>query len=200
MKEEIIEIALEKFLLYGFKSVTMDDIANSLGISKKTLYTYFNNKTELVTSVTDHIFTVISSGIDMICKEKKNPIQELFDVKRFVMENLKDEKSSPVFQLQKYYPQIHACLKEKQFCIVQETTQENLKRGIEMGLYRKEIDIDFIARIYFNGMACIKDKEMFPLKKYSMNTLMDFYLDYHLRGICTKEGIKELETQLHLHI
>ena len=197
MKEKIIEIAGDMFLNLGFKSVTMDDIAKKLGVSKKTLYTNFSNKTELVGSVTNHLFDTICDGIDRICDEKMNPIQELFEIKRFVMEHLKDEKSSPQFQLQKYYPQIFASLREKQFQVMQESIIENLKRGIDLGFFRKNIDTDFISRIYFNGMTGIKDKDLFPLKKYSMNTLMNYYLDYHLRGICTQEGIKELENQLH---
>lgn len=198
MKDKIIEIAGEMFLTLGFKSVTMDDIAGNLGISKKTLYTHFKNKTELIDSVTSHLFDTICHGIDMICEEKKNPIQELFEIKRFVMEHLKDEKSSPQYQLQKYYPKIYASLKERQFQVMQESIIENLKRGIETDLFRSDIDTDFISRMYFHGMTGIKDKELFPLKKYSMNTLMNYYLDYHLRGICTSKGIKELENQLYI--
>lgn len=198
MREQIIEKAAEMFLNLGFKSVTMDDIASNLGISKKTVYTHFKNKTELVDSVTNHLFDTICQGIDMICEEKKNPIQELFEIKKFVMEHLKDEKSSPQFQLQKYYPQIYASLKEKQFQVMQESIIENLGRGIALGLFRSDMDTDFISRIYFNGMVGIKDKNLFPLKKYAMNTLMNYYLDYHLRGICTPAGIKELENQLHI--
>ena len=198
MRDKIIEIAGEMFLNLGFKSVTMDDIASSLGVSKKTIYNHFSNKTELVDSVTNHLFETICHGIDMICEEKKNPIQELFEIKKFVMEHLKDEKSSPQYQLQKYYPQIYASLREKQFQVMQESIIENLERGMDMGLFRKELNVDFIARIYFNGMTGIKDKDLFPLKKFSMNTIMNFYLDYHLRGICTLDGIKELENQLHI--
>ena len=198
MREKIIEISGEMFLNLGFKSVTMDDIASNLGVSKKTIYTHFKNKTELVDSVTSYFFEEVCMGIDLICKEKKNPIRELFEIKRFVMEYLKDEKSSPQFQLQKYYPQIYASLKQRQFKVMQESIIENLKRGVEMKLFRSDIDLDFISRLYFHGMTGIKDKTLFPLKKYSMNTLMNYYLDYHLRGICTTNGIKELENQLHI--
>lgn len=197
MRDRIIEIAGEMFLNLGFKSVTMDDIANGLGVSKKTLYAHFKNKTELVGTVTNHFFDLVCNGIDMICDEKMNPIREIFEIKRLVMEHLKDEKSSPQFQLQKYYPKIFSTLKEKQFQVMHESIMDNLQRGIDLKLYRSDIDKDFIARIYFNGMVGIKDKDLFPLKNYSMNTLMNYYLDYHLRGICTTEGLQELEKQLH---
>ena len=112
------------------------------------------------------------------------------------MSNLKDEKSSPQYQLQKYYPKIFASISKKQFEIMQVCVIQNLNDGIKQGLYRKEIDVEFISRIYFNGMVAIKDKELFPLHNYSMNTLMNYYLEYHLRGICTEKGLEQLENQL----
>ncbi|MGB1170005.1 MAG: TetR/AcrR family transcriptional regulator [Flavobacteriaceae bacterium] len=196
MKKKILHNATELFLNIGFKSVTMDDIAANSGISKKTIYAHFANKIQLVEAATLHIFDIISKGIDIIHEQQQNPIIELFEIKRFVMKHLKDEKSSPQYQLQKYYPKIFKNLKHKQFELMQELFKENLTKGIEQKLYRNDIDIDFTARIYFNGMLGIKNKDLFPLVNYSMNTLTTYHLEYHLRGICSQKGIKELEKQL----
>lgn len=196
MRDKILETATEMFLNLGFKSVTMDDIASEIGASKKTIYTHFKNKTDLVTEVTNSMFCIVSQGIELIHEQQKNPIKELYEVKRFVMTYLKDEKSSPQYQLQKYYPKIYKSLKQKQFAFMQDCIKENLSRGIEQGLFRSNIDIDFIARMYFNGMLGIKDQELFPLKDFSMSTLMNYYLEYHLRGICSQKGQLELENQL----
>jgi AcrR family transcriptional regulator len=114
MRDKIIYSASDLFITYGFKSVTMDDIANAIGISKKTIYQYFENKTKLVEATTLHMFDTISHGIDCICELNKNPIEEVYEIKKFVMTHLKDEKSSPQYQLQKYYPKISGTLKEKQ--------------------------------------------------------------------------------------
>ena len=192
MREKILLGASDLFLNYGFKSVTMDDIANTLGISKKTIYQHFDNKTKLVETTTMYLFEMISQGINHICSFEKNPIEEVYDIKRFVMDHLKDEKSSPQYQLQKYYPKIFATLKSKQFEIMQTCVKDNLGRGVNIGLYRPSINIDFIARIYFNSMLAIKDKDLFPLKQFSMNMLMENYIEYHLRGICTEKGLKKL--------
>jgi AcrR family transcriptional regulator len=195
MKQKIIIKSAELFLNYGFKSVTMDDLANTLGISKKTIYQYFENKTKLVEATTMHIFDVISTGIDCICVLEKNPIEEIYDIKNLIMDHLKDEKSSPLYQLQKYYPQIFASLKIKQFELMQSCVKDNLNRGVELKLYRDTINVEFIARIYFNSMIAIKDKDLFPHKMFSMNMLMENYIEYHLRGICTQKGI-DLLTQI----
>ncbi len=192
MKDKILLFAADLFITLGFKSVTMDDIANKMGISKKTIYLHFKNKTKLVEATTMYMFNVISYGIDCICALEKNPIEEIYDIKAFVMEHLKDEKSSPQYQLQKYYPSIFAALKKKQFDIMQNCVKENLNRGIKRKLYRTTINIDFISRIYFNSIIAIKDKDLFPLKQFSMNMLMEHYIEYHLRGICTQKGLDVL--------
>jgi hypothetical protein len=100
------------------------------------------------------------------------------------------------YQLQKYYPKIYASLTQKQFDVMQVCVLNNLKKGIEDGLYREHIDLEFTSRIYFNGMVGIKDKDLFPLTNYSMNTLMNHYLEYHIRGIATEKGVEELKKQL----
>lgn len=192
MKEKILDTATELFLNYGFKSVTMDDIAHEMGISKKTIYQHYANKTKLVAATTMYTFDKISHGIDCICKQEQNPIEEVYEIKQFVMYHLKDEKSSPQYQLQKYYPKIFADLKKKQFEKMMGCVKENLARGISKGLYRNNIDIDFMAILYFHNMISLKDPELFPVKQFSRGFLMDSYLEYHLRGICTSKGLEKL--------
>lgn len=192
MREKILLGARDLFLSYGFKSVTMDDIASKLGISKKTIYQYFDNKTKLVEAVSLHLFDSISCGMEKIFIIKKNPIEEIYDIKQFIMEHLKDEKSSPQYQLQKYYPKIYSTLKKKQFNIMESCVLDNLNRGIELELYRETINVDFIFRLYFNSMQAIKDKDLFPSMQFPVIMLMTNFLEYHLRGICTPKGLKTL--------
>ncbi|MFD2563955.1 TetR/AcrR family transcriptional regulator [Aquimarina rubra] len=192
MKEKIIEKANDMFLNLGFKSVTMDDLASEMGISKKTIYAHFQNKTKLVEATTDHLFCTISDGIDAILEENKEPIEELYAIKAFVMYHLKDEKTSPQYQLQKYYPKIHNTLKVKQFEAMQECVIENLERGIKKGVFRENIDVEIISRLYFMGMSGIKDQEMFPRQVFPVSKLMTDYLEYHIRGIATEKGLEIL--------
>lgn len=194
MKEKILEKATDMFLNLGFKSVTMDDLANEMAISKKTIYTHYRNKTELVEESTDHLFCSISKGIDHIRSLHQNPIEELYEIKKFVMLHLKDEKSSPQYQLQKYYPKIHENLRHKQFDVMEDCVVDNIKRGIALGIYRENLNIDFVSRIYFCGVTSIKDHRIFPSDRFPMVALMDDYLEYHLRGIVTPEGRQILNT------
>lgn len=192
MREKIVKKATDLFLNLGFKSVTMDDIAHEMGISKKTIYVHFANKTKLVEAVSFSVFDVICNGIDNICCNSANPIEELYDIKMFVMHHLESEKSSPQFQLKKYYPQIYATLHLKQFEKMHDSVSESLQRGVDTGLFRANIDIAFISRMYFNGMTGIKDGTIFPPELFSMDYLMESYLEYHLRAIVTEKGFKTL--------
>ncbi|MFS4466455.1 TetR/AcrR family transcriptional regulator [Maribacter sp. 2210JD10-5] len=192
MKEKILEKATDLFLNLGFKSVTMDDLANEMGISKKTIYTHFDNKTKLIEASTTHLLHCIALGIDHICALEKNPIAELYEIKKFVMLHLKDEKSSPQYQLQKYYPAVYGVMRDKQFELMEDCVLDNIKRGMEQGIYRENLNKDFVARIYFSGVTSIKDQKLFPINKFPIATLMDEYLEYHLRGIVTPKGRKIL--------
>jgi hypothetical protein len=83
-----------------------------------------------------------------------------------------------------------------QFEVMQKCVSENLERGINSGIYRKEIDLDFITRIYFSGVIAIKDIELFPLGKNNMKMMMEKFLDYHIRAIATEKGVKKLNQLL----
>jgi len=192
MKEEILQKATEMFLTLGFKSVTMDDIAAEMGISKKTIYQHFSTKPDLVEATTMHLFETISGGIDGICSLNKNAIEELFEIKNFMMHNLKNESTSPLHQLQKYFPKVFACLRKKQFDKMQDCVKDNIEKGMELGLYRKNLDIGFISRIYFVGVTGIKDADIFPMNLYSSKDVTEKYLEYHLRAIVTPTGLELL--------
>ena len=192
VREKILTKAVELFLNFGFKSVTMDDIATEMGISKKTIYAHFSTKTKLVESAALHIFDIISTGINCISAKKLNVIEETFEIKNFAMKHLNNERSSPQFQLNKYYPKIATILKNKQFEVMQGCVVENLNRGIESEIYRKDIPVSFISRIYFIGITGIKDNDLFPTEEFSTTELMENYLEYHLRAIVTEQGLKTL--------
>lgn len=188
----ILEKTRELFLTIGFKSVTMDHIANEMGISKKTIYNFFENKTELVKEVTSYMFNSITKGITEIKKTSDNPISEIYDINLFLIKYLKKESVSPLYQLEKYYPLIHKEINKKQFDFITTSTTGSLKNGIKLGLFRKDIKIDFISRLYFKGMIGIRDLDTFPTKLYDPVNLKIDFIEYHLRAIVTDKGLKKL--------
>jgi len=196
MREKIMSKSEELFLSLGFKSVTMDDIASAMGISKKTIYTHFSNKTELVEVVTFSILDHIYEGIDKINNASINPIEELYDIKLFVLNYFRNERVSPQYQLKKYYPEIYERLQIKQFEKMHSSVENSLKMGVNTGLFRPDIDIDFISRMYFNGMTGIRDISIFPETIFDKNYLFESYLEYHLRAIITNKGLNLLNNYI----
>lgn len=187
-KEHILTQSMELFLSLGFKSVTMDDLAAHLGMSKKTLYSYFSTKEALVEAATLKLYDTVTQGVDNICDTSTNPIEELYDVKKWVMTSLKGDKTSPMHQLQKYYPAVYSKINSMQFNHVQDCIQKNMNAGVAMGLYRDSVKTAFVSRIYFVGIQGIKDVNLFPVDHFPVNDLFDQYLEYHLRGIVTPAG------------
>ncbi|CAI8185826.1 MAG: HTH-type transcriptional repressor KstR2 [Formosa sp. Hel1_33_131] len=196
MRNKIISKSEELFLSLGFKSVTMDDIANAIGISKKTIYAHFSNKTALVEVVIFETLDHIYEGIDKINASSINPIEELYDIKLFVMNYFRNERVSPQYQLKKYYPEIYERLQIKQFEKMHSSVENSLKMGVDTGLFRADIDIDFISRMYFNGMTGIRDISIFPETLFDKNYLFESYLEYHLRAIVTKQGLNLLNNYI----
>ena len=155
LEKSIVATSTELFLTLGFKSVTMDDIAEEMKISKKTIYTFFTNKEALVQSVVFSMYNYITTNLTQIREKANNPISELYEVKMFIMNQLKGEKTSPQHQLRKYYPNIHNELQKKQFDYMTKSVGKSLIKGVIMKLFRPSIDIDFISRMYFVKSFCI---------------------------------------------
>ena len=186
MRKKILHTASELFLTIGVKSVTMDDIAEKMAISKKTIYEYYKNKTALVRAATNLLFKQISQQIDRIgCEEcKDSPIHTLFHINEFIVKNIKENIASQ-YQLSKYYPIIAEELNEKKFDLITEGIIDNLEKGIDKGLYRKNINKQIISKFYYASFNALQNSEIFPSDKY---------LFYHIRAIATPKGLKELET------
>jgi AcrR family transcriptional regulator len=192
VRKQIIDTAIEMFLEEGFKTVTMDDIAQKMAISKKTIYAHFNTKTKLIEASVRQLIEEILEGIQLLKDKNYNPIEEIFQMKKYTMEILKNEQSAPQFQLKKYYPKIYLQTRKQQFEIMQQFVTRNLESGITSGHYRSNLPISFISRIHFAGMLAIKDLDLFPQEEYSTAKLLQYYLEYHLNSICNEKGREAL--------
>ena len=134
MKDKIISKATHLFLKLGFKSVTMDDIANEMCISKKTIYKYFCNKEILIAETTGSITHTIYSTIDKIVAKNHNAIEENFEIIKMIKEMFVSIETSPSYQLKKHYPEIHEKLTEKLQSECTTLFKQNIEKGIQEGL------------------------------------------------------------------
>jgi len=196
MKETIIKKAGEIFLKYGVKSVTMDDIANDLGISKKTIYKHFKNKVALVDSAVSYLHESMHNTVLCVCDKGYNAIQENFEIKKIFSELFKNSVNPPMYQLQKYYPETYTKIIKDEFSIFKECITGNLEKGIQEGLYRKDINIELATKFYFSLMMSVHDSKLHTYNKNTMNKLELCALEYHTRALATAKGLQTLEEQL----
>jgi len=196
MKENILNKAVELFLRYGFKSVTMDDIANDLAISKKTIYKYFTNKIELIDASTFLVHEKVDKMIGEIVMKNFNAIEENFVVKSIFKDLFKNVKTSPMFQLKKYYPEIYGKVMTHQICTISECIKENLHKGIKENLYRPEIDVDMVMKFYFQLIYGAYEGDLFGNQMEDIIKIELKILEYHTRSIATSKGIEVLDQQL----
>ena len=196
MKDKIIQKSAELHFKYGIKNVTMDQIAQELGISKKTIYQYFVNKTDLVKQTVDYIFDQIQTEIDKVCLMKLNPYEELLAVRNIIKNMLSKSNQPTQYQLIKYYPEIAKALEERKFKSIMECLEHNLKKGIKLGYYKDDLDKEFIKRMYFANSVSLGNPDIFPPELFERQQIADQFLNMFLSGISTKKGRKKLKEVL----
>ena len=184
------------FLDLGFKSVTMDDLAKELAISKKTIYSFFDNKTALVECCTLQLCNTISANIKELATKNLHPIDELFEVRQIVRRFLKNEQSSPQYQLQKYFPSLFKKLKDEQLMMMREFLMRNLSKGIKIGVYREDLNPEMVFRLYFYTYFSLRDPQLYPEKIFNTQELIFEHINYHIRGIATPKGTDYLNNYL----
>ena len=196
MKEKIIAKATEMFLKLGFKSITMDDIAGEMCISKKTIYKYFINKEVLIEESTETMHRALHQIIETIISKNYNPIRENFEIRKMFRETFQTADTSPLYQLKKHYPEIHEKVMNVEKSECNRFLRQNIERGIAMGLYRPEIDIENYIKFYYILIFHINDNTV--LESDAQDAEMAI-LEYHTRAIATPEGVDELENLLSLN-
>lgn len=193
MKDKIISKATELFLKLGFKSVTMDDIASEMCISKKTIYKFFCNKEILIAESTEVVHKAIHESINTIAAKNHNAIEENFEIKKMFKEMFKSGENSPAYQLKKHYPEIYNTVMSREINECNTVFRQNIVKGIQQGLYRENLDIDIYVGFYYTLIFSIhgitsSEKESQKLELQA--------LEYHTRAMATPTGIIELEKQL----
>lgn len=196
MKETILNKAGDIFLKLGFKSVTMDDIAHELGISKKTIYKYFKNKADLVDETTAYMHEKLHKEALKVYDLGYNAIEENFEVNKVFKGFMQNLDNSPIYQLQKYYPETYNKMMSQEFCLFKDCVLSNIQKGIKEGLYREEISIEQVTKFYFSLIMSVHDSNLYTYSKNTINKLELNVLEYHTRAIATEKGLKILEEQL----
>lgn len=192
---DVLERVRELFFKYGVRSVSMDDICRDLGISKKKLYQFVKNKHDLVSKLLElerRNFEIIFEKHNF---DGVNSIDVLLIVSNEISDRFWDISPSMTFDLKKYYPEIYTRHIDNRVEFIFAQIQLNIKKGIRDGMYRDDLSIELIARLYIRRLIDIHNPEFLPAGKFSFQSLFDTMFDNFIRGIATEEGIHYYEQQ-----
>ena len=192
-KEQVLQGAEGLFMKYGVKSVTMDDVSREIGISKKTLYQFVDNKADLIEKIFHRSCEVEINMMAEIRKTSKDAIDEMFKLAEYIIGMLRNMSPSLVYDLRKYYQSTWVKIERLHNVHVYNLIKENLELGKSQGVYRKEINTDIIAKLYVGKTSLIVNDELFPTNEYNQAELFKCYFSYHIHGIASPHGLKLLE-------
>ena len=190
--ENILEKVSVLYRKYGIKSVTMDDAAQELGISKKTLYQFVKDKTELVEKVVGHTRHCYFSTMKKIKGSEGNAIEELIDVSQRVNALMKDHSPSYEYDLKKYYPDIYRNLMSARRKLMYESMLANIRKGKKEGIYRKELNEEIISKLHLLRVENLTSSEIFKEEEIHSAKFFRELFVYHIHGLATSKGLEVL--------
>lgn len=192
-KERILAKANELFHRYGIRSVSMDDIAAQLGMSKKTLYQYYTDKDELVHAVFDVILATNRNNCLDCTKRGENAIHEVFLSFDIMEEMLKTMNPSVLFDMHKYHPSAYKKFDDFRNGFLYKIIRSNLDKGVKEELYREDIDTDILTRYRLHSVLLSFNPEVFPTVKTNAVYIEQQLIECFLYGLATPKGYKLIE-------
>ena len=185
---EVIQKAGQLFMRYGIKSMTMDEIARHMGVSKKTLYQFVDNKKDLVKKVMLQHIDMQQCNIQGVFSDESNAIDALMDMTKVVGSEMKELHPSIMFDLKKYHPEAFAILQEHKQSFIYRNIKNNLEIGMKSGLYRDNLNPELLTYLYLSMVNSIMDPENLVKEDFSYADLHAEMMRYHIRGIASSEG------------
>ena len=196
MKEEIVKRALNDFMQYGFKTFTMDDLANKMGMSKKTLYEHFPSKQDLVDACLDYALEMSCTNVTTFVQGEGSVIENVYRNQKKVQEVFNINSDRPIWELQKYYPKTYERM-EGEFAKTDALFIDKLlEKGWKEGLFRKDINVDFYKIFYTSVQRLRSITRTFPEREFPFWETIYTIIEYFFRILVNEKGLKELERVL----
>jgi len=190
IKEKILKGSEELFMRYGVRSISMDDIARHLGISKKTLYQHFADKDELVLKVSRGHLERNITQFDSIRNEAKNPIEELAMISVCMKQNMESLNPTLLFDLQKFHPKAWSEWIAFKGKYLRESIVRNLNQGIAEGYIRADINPEIMAAMRIELVQLAFNPDIFPVNRFRLAEVQAQIFDHFVYGLVTDKGKK----------
>jgi len=194
--QQFIADALGVFMQYGIKSVTMDDMARHLGVSKKTIYGYVKDKNDLVRQTLLFQCKLEKDTIAGISEKNLSAIDEMFEIGKFVTSLLKGLHPAIHYDLEKYHAEAFREVQKAHESHIYTCMVANLKKGIKEGHYRKDLNADVIAKIYMRKIDVVFDPQIFPPSEIAFEDVYAILFRYHILGVASTKGANYLQKKL----
>lgn len=191
--KKVLNAAERLFMRFGIRSVSMDDVARETSISKKTLYQCFRDKDELVRRTLSTHLDAVDEKIKSVMASIADPIEQLEVIAGFVLEHNKEVNPSLLYDLRKYHPDSFRLFSESREQVFRNQVRQNLESGISLGLYRSDLNIEIVCRLYLGNVANLLDPDVFPDAEPSFEARYRELIRYHLHGIASAKGIERLQ-------
>jgi len=190
VRDRILDESQRLFFKYGVKRVTMDDVAKSLSISKKTLYQNFSDKDQLVEEVTKSHLEQEQVEMEDTTKSAQNAIEELYLVSKCIRKNISDINPTVLFDLKRFYPNSYKHWSSFKEEFIADSIINNLKKGIDDGYFRKDLNLEIMAKLRLMEIQLLFDSDMFPYSQFDFKEVQIQLFNHFVFGIVTKEGRK----------
>ena len=190
IKERIQQKAEDLFRRFGIRSVTMDEIANQLGISKKTIYLYYADKDEIVDAVISNIINENQTCCNKDRSIATDAIHEIFLAMEMIQEMLQDMNPSIMYDLERSHPKAFQKFIHHKYKYLYEVMKENIERGIKEDLYRPEVQADVVAKMRLETMMLAFNQDIFPKTKYKLTDVEQQLIEFYLYGLASSKGRK----------
>jgi len=189
-KERILIAAQELFFRYGIKSITMDDIAKHLGMSKKTIYQFFKDKNEIVISLCQLSFEENKCKMCEMAETSENAVDEIMKIMEHVGQMFSKMNPNLFYDMQKFHPDAWKQFLEFKEKNITWMVEANIEKGIKQGLYRKEVDAKILAKFRIGQIEMALNPDIFPTDEFNLTKVQVDLLDHFLHGILSMKGHK----------
>jgi TetR/AcrR family transcriptional regulator, cholesterol catabolism regulator len=190
VKSKIVKGAEELFTKYGVRSISMDDIARHLSVSKKTLYQHFADKEDIVTTACKFHLERDVAEFEAIQHSAKNAIDELAQLSVCLKRNLEEMNPSLLYDLQKYHPRAWTEWLNHKNKFIRESVERNLKQGIAEGNFRPDINTLILATVRLELVQLAFNDEIFPREQFKLPEVQMQLFDHFVFGLVTEKGRK----------
>ena len=193
--DSIIKSAFKLFSENGIRSISMDDLCRNMGISKKTLYKFVENKADLLQKISDYIHDQIKNKIEDLRDTDLNAIDFLLEMSKLQGNMMANVNPMINFEMRKYYSQIFENNQTKRKELIVNSIQINLEKGIKEGLYRQDLDMEIIAYLYYKKIEDFHSLDVNDLQSRTFEKVFEVMFENHIRGIANEKGIAYFEKQ-----